>query len=97
MQLKLEKSLLAINPSLVLPYCEYARNIYFSEFYHQSQLSDKPAAEQGDFLLDEKLGREWASGKVYHKDWFGPVKTSEEDSYRIPGNIFPGGALGSVL
>lgn len=61
MQLKMEKSLLAINPSLALPYW--------------------------DFLLDESLGRDWASGKIYHRDWFGPVKTSEEDSYRIAGRF----------
>lgn len=34
-----------------------------------------------DFLEDSTLGANWTSAQVYHKDWFGPVTSSNEVPY----------------
>jgi hypothetical protein len=61
MQLKVERALLAINPTVSLPYW--------------------------DFLLDTKLGKDWASSKVYDEAWFGPVATLEANNFRVTGRF----------
>jgi hypothetical protein len=61
MQLKVERSLLAIDPTVSLPYW--------------------------DFLLDTKLGKNWASSKIYDEDWFGPVATLESNNFRVTGRF----------
>ena len=57
MQLKVERALLAIDPTVSLPYW--------------------------DFLLDTKLGKDWASSKIYDESWFGPVATLESNKFHV--------------
>jgi hypothetical protein len=61
MQLKVERALLAIDPTVTLPYW--------------------------DFLLDTKLGKDWASSKIYDESWVGPVATLESNKIHVTGRF----------
>lgn len=62
MQMKFEKSLLAIDKTIPLNYW--------------------------DFLLDNKLGKNWAKSEIYDIDMFGAVATSPDDDYRPRGYFY---------
>jgi hypothetical protein len=61
MQLKFEKSLLAVDAGTPLPYW--------------------------DMLQDANLGRKWTDAQVYQNNWFGPVKTTAADNFRLRGRF----------
>ena len=61
MQLKMDKSLLAVDSGIILPYW--------------------------DMLQDAHLGHKWTEADVYQNDWFGPVKTTAADNFRLRGRF----------
>jgi hypothetical protein len=61
MQIRFEKSILAVDKGVVLNYW--------------------------DFMKDSTLGRNWADSEIYSDKMFGPVRTTEAESFR-PSGLF---------